>query len=199
MSVGDVYQLAVDQVLHGVLLTNVFHFEQTIDGSGDDEADLFAAFEEDGLPNWKLAVSAQLMFTCLRARQVSGVGAFPESLLVLTGDVGALLEEALPANCVAVISWYSQTYSKSGRGRSFISGAPVPSEDENTWEEAQYDLFNTMANSLGTPFIDSVSGASFALAIWGGTPGAAKDVAKFETRPQVRKLRGRTTRACSTA
>lgn len=199
MGVGDIYQLAVDQALHGVLLTNVLHVEQLIGGSGDDEDDLFAAFKEDSLPTWKLAVSAQLSFTCLRARQVSGVGSFAEALEVLAAQQGILLGEALPANNVAVVSWYSETYSKSGRGRSYLSGCRIEDEDENTWVEAQFILLETMSLLLGGTWTDSVSGASFARTIWGGSPATAKDIVKREVRPQVRKLRGRTTKACVTA
>ncbi|GAH04876.1 unnamed protein product, partial [marine sediment metagenome] len=102
MPVGEVYQLAVDQELNGVLLTNVFYFAQLISGSGDDENDLIDAFEEDVVPTWLLCCSDDWQITCYRARRVSGVGTFAEALQVASGDVGDVVAEPLPANAVAV-------------------------------------------------------------------------------------------------
>ena len=199
MPIGEVYQLAVDQSLHGVLVTNIFYYNMLVDGAGPDEEQLFDAFKEDAIPTWRDACTSQWSVTCLRARRVSGVGTFPESLEVITGSAGTILEEALPANCVAVCSWYSQTYTKTGRGRSYFSGGPLSGEDTNTWQAAQMTLWNAIAAILQGTITDSVSAGSFERTLWSGTPPAKRDVVKREMRPQVRKLRSRTTRACVTA
>jgi hypothetical protein len=129
MAVDDIYQLSIDQAIHGVLISNVFHYEQTGPGGTDPEQSLIDAWQSDTLPDWKLAVSIDLVFACARSRQVSGVGSFPETFEILTAQFGALAAGALPANAVAVISWYSSLYTKSGRGRSFLSGILIISED----------------------------------------------------------------------
>jgi hypothetical protein len=196
MGVGDIYSLAIDQDVHGVACVNVFHFEQTGPGAADDENELIDAFESDCFPAWQAATSTQWSAACARARQVSGSGAFPEVLQIIPGVAGALIGEALPANAVAVISWYSQTYTKAGRGRSFFSGIRLADEDENTWIVAQQALLATLAGAITNTITDAGSGATFKQVIWGGTPATEKTVVKYEVRPQVRKLRSRTTRSC---
>lgn len=178
MAVDDIYQLAIDQSLNGVLITNVFHYEQTGPGGTDSEQSLIDAWQSDTLPEWELAVATSLLFTCGRARQVSGVGSFPEQFEIFTGENGALVGEALPANAVAVISWYSGTFSKSGRGRSFISGARMVDEDENTWITAQQALWDTFAGAVINTITDAGTGATFKQVIWGGSPATAKTVIK---------------------
>lgn len=199
MAVDDVYQIAVDQTLHGILLTNLFHYKQLVGGSGDDEQDLIDAFAEDVQPAWEAALSLDWSITCYRSRQVSGSGAFPETLEVVTGAVGDLTGNAFPANAVAVISWYSQTYSKAGRGRSFFSGIRMDDEHENTWQAAQMTLLNLLGAALVGTITDSVSGGSFESVIWGGSPATSKKIVKREVRPQVRKLINRTNKSCVTA
>lgn len=196
MAVDDIYQLAIDQSLNGVLLTNVFHYEQTGPGGSDPEQSLIDAWQTDTLPEWEAAVAVNLIFTCGRARQVSGVGSFPETFEIFASENGDLTGEALPANAVAVLSWYSATYTKSGRGRSFISGIRMVDEDENTWITAQQALLDTFAGAVINTITDAGTGATFKQVIWGGSPATAKTVIKKEVRPQVRKLRGRTTRGC---
>lgn len=199
MSVGDIYSLAIDQSLNGVLLTNVFHYEQTGPGAGNDEQELIDAWQADTLPTWKLAVSTSLQFTCGRARQVSGTGSFPETFEIFSAQIGALAGEALPANCVAVLGYYSTTYSKSGRGRSYISGCRMVDEDENTWVSAEYSLLLTLAQAVVDTITDAGSGATFKHVIWGGSPATSKTTVRHEARAQVRKLRGRTTLGCVAA
>lgn len=198
MGVGDIYQAAVDQSLHGVAMTNVFHFEQTFAGTGEDEKDLAGAIEDDILPTWILAMSDDWEAVCIRTRQVSGTGSFPEELTLLTGQTGSIVGDALPANNVAVISWYSETYTKSGRGRSYYSGADMDNQSENTWEVDQVVLWDNLANVTASEITDASSGAKFKLNLWTGTPKTAKSVVRYDSRNAVRKLRGRTTRSCST-
>lgn len=199
MPVGSTYQLAVDQSLHGVLCTNIFYWTQTQTGSGDDEQDLIDAFKEDGTPAWQACLSDEWQITCYRARRVSGTGTFAEKFEVATGIDGDLTGAALPANAVAVISWYSETYSKAGRGRSYFSGCQMIDELENTWNSTQYALLELLGFAIQDGVADSVSGAIFDRTLWGGNPATAKPVVKREVRAQVRKLRGRTTRSCVTA
>ncbi|GAG73764.1 unnamed protein product, partial [marine sediment metagenome] len=97
MPVGSTYQIAVDQSLHGVLCTNIFYFSQLETGSGDDEQDLMDAFKEDGMPAWRLCLSVDWAATCYRVRRVSGTGTFPEAFEVISGIIGALTGDALPA------------------------------------------------------------------------------------------------------
>ncbi|GAG73759.1 unnamed protein product, partial [marine sediment metagenome] len=117
----------------------------------------------------------------------------------ISGIIGALTGDALPANGVGVISWYTETYTKSGRGRSYFSGCRMVDELENTWTNDQVALFDTFGSAIQNEIEDSVSGGKFRRALWGGDPATAKNVVKREVRAQVRKLRGRTTRSCVTA
>ena len=197
MAVGDIYNLVIDQQLHNTAIANVFHFEQTVDGDGEDELNLMRGFEEQLFPDWRNFCSDQWSVACMRARRVSGSGVFPEELYLPTGAVGNLAEEALPANCVLCCTWYSETFNKSGRGRTYFSGIGMPQESENTWTRGLIVLFNMFGDKFVAPITDTMTGAVFTSVLWTGVTPSSKNIGQYIANSDVRKLRGRTSKQCT--
>lgn len=197
MPVGATYSLTVDQTLHIVTLANVFHYRQTTAGDGNDEKNLFDAFNVSVFPSWVAVCTGQWEAICMRAKEVSATGTRPEVLELLQNIVGTEIGEALPANSVSCVSVYSETYSKAGRGRSYLSGHPVVDENENTWTNPFMVKLQTLAAALIGTITDGGSGAQFERVVWGGDPATAKKTIRHEVQPEVRKIRRRTRTLCS--
>lgn len=199
MPIGSTYSLAVDQQLHINAISNIFNYRQTGGASDDDEQALMNAFFADVMTTWQDLVTDQWSAVCMRAREVSADGTRPEVLQLLTGISGSITnEEALPTNVVACISFYSETYDRTGRGRNYFSGSPVSAENENTWDNPHLVKLDALGTALINNITDGATSTTFERVIWGGEPVAtAKPVIKHEGNPEVRKLRRRTRTLCT--
>jgi len=196
MASGDIYQASINQSLHGVTCVNVFDYVQSLDSSGgvEPEQDLAEAIRDHLIPLWANEVSDQVTFGCVVVRKKYPTGGTPYELS-LGPVVGAQVGEALPANAVAVVSYYTATYDKTGRGRAYFSGMLIADERDNCWSDAAGARLFVIGQETRKNLVGKGSGlGDFDRCLAGGDPPVAKVLEKFQVRVQVRKLRGRTMR-----
>ena len=192
--VGDIYRLGFKQAVYGVSCVNVLFYKVTADPAGDTALALMSGFNTTVIPFYQGALSEHWSGLCLEAQRVQPVGGIP-NMDVLPPTIGFKPGEAMPPNAVAVISEYSATFTRAGRGRHFISGMREVDEVDNAWHEPAFVLLKALGDALADPLAGNPDG-NFERVIFGGTPPSAKSVLKFEAHAQVRKLRRRTMKLC---
>ena len=156
MASGDVYQLSVDQTLHGVRFRNVFHYQTGADADDDksNEQAIILAFEAQvSVPAWAPAVSSDLAFQCYSCRKVSPSAGSEFVAAAIGATSGGAAADALPANQVVLITRKTAT---GGRGktqsRSYISGLSkqyeVDGNISNEWQDELEALATALDNTL---------------------------------------------------
>lgn len=197
MAVGDVYQLAHNQSLYGVQVVNVLHYQTEIEPtSGTEEADIATEFLTGVIGPMFTNLSTAWTSDCMVVRKLGPGASTPYTQL--TGLPGTVAGEAMPPNAVGVLSFYTDDFTKSGRGRTYISGMLTSDEADNCWTDAAAARLDLIAQAIRDD-LDAIGGGTgtYASGIWTGTPKTFKNTIIREVRSQVRKLRGRTMRrAC---
>lgn len=199
MALDDIYYLAVDQVVYGVVCTNVFHYkESTAVAPGDNGAEqLVEAFEEDNAPVWAANLATDWSVVCLRAARIKPEqgSEFPKTI---SGVSGAVTGPALPANQVALISVYSSTISRRGRGRSYISGMSVAAESANHLTTEGLTNLGAIAGTFDNNIANSAGSGVFTPVVYSTVDEAGYDIQHVEPKSPFRKLRNRTPTICIT-
>jgi len=195
MAEGDRILLAARGSLYGVTCVTTIPYVETVSGGTNALDNLLAEFRDTVVPDWMAVLSEDFTLHCLEAVIVDAGPASPRTLQLASANVGLVEEPSLPANRVMVCSEYSETYTRSGRGRHFFSGIPLSREYDNALSEESKDDLETFAATLQSNLVSSVLGEwqrvirSIVLA-----EDFAVEVTVFS--PQVRTLRSRTPRLC---
>lgn len=200
MASGDDYRLSFDQVVHGVLCTNVLYYEQfnNVDPGFSDESQLIIAFLEDVVPLYQAALSTGWLGACIKVQRVQ-----PDTggvvVATLAAANGLRTGEPIPANKCAMAQLRSPDVGLDAQGRCFISGW---SEDDILHGNLESDnILNiqALATALVTTIAPAADGGSW-------IPGHASSVDlvfhQYDTgyiNPKVRTVKNRTETLCYTA
>lgn len=157
----DTARVCVNQTLHGQNICNVLHFFKA---GGYSEADLTAlanavitAWNDNMAP----AMSTDIQFTSVTARDMSAVDAEAVEVPFPALSGGDIVNVASPGNVAIVVSWKTGFAGRSRRGRTYLSGV---SEDGITGNEINADRLASI-RGLVTDFIADMTAAGFQLAI----------------------------------
>lgn len=199
MAAGDVYQLSLDQTVGQANLTNVFMYKQVVDGSDPALArqKLAEAFEGDVMDKFAQGLNAAWSAFCIRISRKSPTTS-PELVVVpTTNNVGAKINQVLPPNQVGVVSFYTEEYSRKGRGRKYISGMDAADEAANNCTniglivlQAIGDAVLADLSAVGDSGVYESGLLDFDGVTW-------RKFERMEARSPLKKLRGRTTKVCS--
>lgn len=198
MAVDDIYQLSIDQVVHDVVCSNVWTAKQTVDGTGplSDNERLIKLALEVLVVNMHNQMAPQWEAFCVRVQRIAPTLNSVTAEIPVADNVGVNGTMAMPANQVAVCTFYSDEFNRLGRGRKFWSGL---SDDKEFANNLTND--GLIANqALGNPMTDELehisSGAKWRFGNWDSIGLTFYHFQKIEARSVLRKLRGRTTRVC---
>lgn len=198
MAAGDVYRIVVHSVLYGSSCVNVFHVRTTNDTTvGRPEDDVLERVEAQWIPPWMDVVAEDFMVDCIEAHRIHPQPGLVSSVLLDAGNTGQVIDDALPPNKCYCISWYSETYTKRGRGRSFFSGVPETWEDDNAIISDHAAILTTFAETIEDGLSGGAGGGQFELTIWSADVFTAHPVVDSNPSPQVRSIRKRTARRCA--
>lgn len=189
MPINDIYQAALRFSINGEKTANVLHFEQTSsDGSDPPNEDLANAIIEDIWPSYKAAISNDATLQSVAVKKISP--AIGGSIIVSVNEPGSISSDTIPPNGAAVVTLYSQTLSKQGRGRIYISGIPDNGQANGILDVAQMALFVTLADKIIAP-VQAGTGATFQCGVWSTVGSAFHDFTDHMVRSTIRTLRSR--------
>jgi len=196
MAVGDVYQLGVNQSLYGIHIANVYNFEQLVDvtpGTRPEDS-LMQAFLEQVTPHQANMSVVGWNMNCFTARRVRPTGG-PQFVLPAS-DVGVTIGQGNPASTCCLATLYSSTVGRRGRGRKFISGIAITSNDKGRLDNLAIIDFTTFMDAVIATIKWTGDNATFIIRILSTLDALIRNVQKYHARVALTKQSSRLGHVC---
>lgn len=158
MAVGDVYRAEIHQNVGSEPTMNVLHVRETVSNTGDENAvaeqvteiivDLYRAIAACMSEDWRV-----VMINCHKIQPTTGI---PSSLVFGGAEaiVGEIEDQIIPSQCAVLVSLYTSTNNRHGRGRFYLPGAPEESQNEGMLVESAWTDFQAAVS----PFMRTEKG-----------------------------------------
>jgi len=199
MAVGDIYELAFDQTVHGIPATNVMRFRETVTDAANPLAgatELNEAFFENIVPTWQALTCPEWSGICLKSRKILPVGGV-RSVKILPTTIGSrTIVEAWPANQSATATFYTTPGSGNRFNRSFFTGLALSDEVKGLLTSAARVLITNLLGQLLLTITPTASPYAFIYNVLVDAGATALASVKQEVRSQTRKTRSRTQELC---
>jgi len=198
MALNDVYRLSYDQTLYGQKITNVFHYEQTSpETSGKaDELSLADAFIGVVVPLWQPVVTDDWQDVCIRVQRILPGGGVQRVRLTAPNTGTVLLTQAFAPNVTVVTTFYTDDFSKTGRGRYFLSGFPTTGETLGLIKAAERTLLSALGEGIAGDLTFAPDTGVFSFRVYSKKLNLARVEQRLEVRTALRKLRPRSLSLC---
>lgn len=192
MALSDVYRAEIWQNTGSEPTMNVLHVRESVAETGtgnvaqmiiDMVADLYTALAAKLSEDWRV--------TTINCRRVSPSGGIPASTVFGGAEsiVGAVASEIIPAQVALLISLYTATGDRTGRGRVYLPGLPESYQNEGQLLETPFGEIQTIATAQ---FVGEKTPAGATTGKWrfmvfggGGSPDAPWDVQAAIVRPNL--------------
>jgi len=191
MAVEDVYEVVVDMTVLGEHCVNVFKFRETVAETDTIPAENLAlGFQAALIADWAALLSEDVQFNCIYVRRISpGPGV---AFTVLETTPGEVVSQAIPSASGLVVTWYSATASKRGRGRNYFAGLPENAQQAGKLEAdviAAWTAF--LATLMGTIAAGGGGAGSWQLCVWSDVDSIGRDVVTNVIRTNLGTMRTR--------
>jgi hypothetical protein len=197
MAVGDVWQVNFFQVIHGNPVMSRVHYQEltgpaTPQFAAADLADEFRTTVADILAT---ILSEDWSGTSVQIGRVSPGPINPYTLVLAGGSavVGAVVSEAVPSNAPLVVTKYTSSPTKRGRGRWFQSGIPESYQDCGQLLAANIASIQAAFDTFLTQLTGPLSGAVWGSVVWSPAPlpSLANDITSMTLRTNLANMRPR--------
>lgn len=188
MAINDVYQIDFLYSLKGEKCANVFFAKETTDPGSANETTLATGAKADV---WTAALRATMSNDCelqtIRVRRVSPSAGGP--IMLTVNEAGSVAQDSLPPNNCVVISYYSNTLTKRGRGRQYYPGVPKTHNQDGLLPASVESLYN----AVGTAMTGTITqgGGVWDIGVWSRTGSSFAKFTFFKPRSWIHTLRSR--------
>lgn len=141
MAVNDLYRVEIYHNVGSELTMNVCHMRETV--SEDDPA--LAALNVQGFVQdlyllWAELLSEDWRVTVIKVRRVSPAAGIPYTTVYGGAEAieGTVESEIVPSQAAILVSLYSDTGDRTGRGRQYIPGCAESIQNEGLLSETAY-------------------------------------------------------------
>ena len=191
MPAGDIYQLNVDQTLHGQELTNVHYFRQeSADPPTSPAQALIDAFASELAPKQADFCSDEWRIVGYRAIRIHPM---PTQAHFFTSTVvGQLALPAQPANVCFVSSMYGTPGAKIRHSRNYYAGLTNFSVVEGLLVQATLVIIRIFLDRLLQNITDATTSTDWKRVLWDTATDTAHDIIDSVPKTATRKLRSRT-------
>lgn len=149
MAVNDVYEVDMVGALLGQRVINVFHTKEIIASTAPIPArSVGAAWKVEIWPTLRPAISIDYILECIYVRRIFPTFGIPYLTVVNPAEGGSINVDAIPGNASAVITFYTELASKSGRGRKYICGIPESKQGCGLLTPDEVALLETFAEEF---------------------------------------------------
>lgn len=198
MALNDVYQVQVYQNVGSELTMNVFHLRESVAETGAGVgADNAIQVAYDLYTLWAAMLSVDWRVTQIKARRVSPGGGVPRMIVFGGAEaiVGEVEGDIVPSAAAVLVSLYTDTPDRTGRGRQYIPGLPSPSQNEGQLTEAVYaanaSALEGFYEGEQTPITAVTGKYRFIVHGGGGSPSQPWDVDTAVLQPNLATQRRR--------
>lgn len=198
MPINDVYRVEVWQNVGSEPTMNVLHILETVAETGAGNVAQLANTMTGALYD---AMSAELSedwrVVMISARRVSPTGGIPDTTVFGGAEaiVGQVADEIVPSGSAVLISHYTDTPSRDGRGRTFLPGLPESSQNEGQFVEARFIALNSIVQTefLGEKTPLGATTGRFRFMVFGGGASPSIDyvIRQSLVRPNLASQRRR--------
>lgn len=193
MAMNDIYQVSIyQQGSGGINAVNVCHFRQTSDDVADHrpETDLADIVDTQLIVLLTAIVSDGWNYRTQKVRRIAptihagldyGVG----------NSVGTIAAEALPPDHAVDVSWYTNTFTRAGRGRNRFPGSPITHVHGGVLTTTALGLW-LVAMDAWLVELTGPNGYTFRFIVCKSDGTGPHDVTAHRVRTQLHTLRSRT-------
>jgi len=148
MAVGDIYEVVLVTIVNGQRAINVQHWRETTACTDDIPAKSVCAMWEDVMmPLYLDCLSNEAALSCIYARRIRPTPHIPFQI-VQSLTPGVIDSHAAPSNAAAIITQYTASMTRSGRGRQFITGIPESRITDGLMDSTEITDLETYADGL---------------------------------------------------
>jgi len=151
MAVGDVYRLQIFQNVGSELTMNVLHARCTVTETINvvDEADNLAEMAIVTYTALAAELSEDWRVVAINVHKLTAPGGVPANFVLGGAEsiVGEVESEIIPSASAVLISHYTSTANRSGRGRTYLPGLPESSQNEGQLVEARWGALQAIATA----------------------------------------------------
>lgn len=195
MAVGDIYSCSLHYNIGSELTMNVIHLRETTECTDSIPAQAVgsAFINEFGTHYGVELFSAESLGTLLIVRRVKPTAGVPSiNVLGATQVVGIGATAPVPSTSALLISLYSDVFTKSGRGRVYVPGVAVASQNDGQLDEAGETAATLFANMFEEPWIPTgVFTGEWEAVVYSRKLGTAQAVTQAVAHTNLASQKGR--------
>ena len=199
MPVGDVFRAQVFQNVGSELTMNVLHVRCTVSESMDPSNETAAIAEMIVQAYLLLApeLSEDWRVTAINVHNISVGGGVPANIVLGGAEaiIGGVESEIIPSQAAVLISHYTLTGDRTGRGRTYLPGLPESSQNEGKLVEARWSAIQTAVNNAFKgekgPFLGGDGKYRFIVHDGTGESSGSYHIVATAVRPNLATQRGR--------
>lgn len=191
MAVNDVYELVQSYRVRGEWCENVFHYkEKTAETDPIPAENLALGWDTTIKPLLVALLSDEVIFACVYARRIAPTPGI--AFTVLQTDAGAVASEAIPTTSAPIITWYTNTISRRGRGRNYFPGLPESMQNSGSLTAAALTDWQGHADDMEIDLAAGGGGTGvWELAVWSELAATAQIVVAGIARSNLASMRSR--------
>jgi len=199
MPVGDVFRIQVLQNVGSELTMNVLHARCTVSETVTPAliADMVAEMAVGSYTELADELSEDWRVIAINVHHLTPPGGVPSNLVLGAAEsiVGGIESEIIPSASAVLISHYTATNNRSGRGRTYLPGLPESSQNEGQIVEARWGAIQTAANTAFVgekgPFLGGDSKFRYIVHNGDGDTDAGYHIVTTIVRPNLATQRSR--------
>jgi len=189
MAINDIYAVTLRQRLHAQVCLNVSHWRETATGTGNGALVLAQDIVNVLLPLQKSVQSAELTYEGVQVQKIYPLPA-TNPIINTTGNGTATVGgSSLPTSVAGVITKRTNFAGRKYRGRVFVAGVPVGSENDSQLSAGVMTAWQILADSYALN--KGTSGWTWSPVIWHRVSKTSDDVIAGIARQILRNQRRR--------
>lgn len=146
-----IYRVALRAHMGNEDLVNVWH----VTAPSGSEALIADQFEATVIASYEALASDAVTFDDITATDLA---THTQSVEPLTG-AGDVVDQPLPPQCAAVLTWRTNKVGRKYRGRTYVFGLSETDQDEGQWNGTVLGRLTTLANNLYSTWPVSFGGS----------------------------------------
>lgn len=142
MAMNDVYQVQIYQNVGSEITMNVLHLREKVAAADQNDAVTCSIQYANVLYHlWAELLSEDWRVTVIKARRVEPSGGIPGTIVFGGAEaiLGQVESEIVPSQAAILMSLYSNTPDRTGRGRQYLPGCAESIQNEGQMLEAPFN------------------------------------------------------------
>jgi hypothetical protein len=154
MAVGDIYQVQIFYNIGSELTMNVMHWKETVSSTDPIPAETVGKMIHN---LWTTHYATNLFsnearVTLIQVRRIKPTAGIPSTLIIGTATYptiqGTGAGDPLPSTSAALVSLYTDVFTKSGRGRVYLPGVASGTQNDGQILETPLGLLDSFAQEF---------------------------------------------------